>query len=296
MQSSHPLRATALATVVLLAGSLVQAADPTSQPFTVKVTGHGRPMILIPGLMCSGAVWDATVEHYKDRYECHVLTLAGFAGQPPISGAFLETVRKGIADYARAKKLAKPVIIGHSLGGVLVFALGEEEPDLAGALVAVDGVPCLGAVVNEKIDADGRKKLSELMRGMLEKPGHDGFVAQGKMMLKSGIADAKFRELVAKWVEDSDQPTAARAMGELFALDLRPGLGRIKAPVLLLGAWSKGMESRGMKREAVTKRYNDQVAGVPHHRVAVADNANHFIMFDDPAWMFAQIDDFLAQK
>jgi pimeloyl-ACP methyl ester carboxylesterase len=275
---------------------LVQAADPTTQPFTVKVTGHGQPMILIPGLMCSGAVWDATVEHYKDRYECHVLTLAGFAGQPPISGAFLDTVRKGIADYARAKKLDKPVIIGHSLGGVLVFTLGEQEPDLPGALVAVDGLPCLAALVNEKVDAEGRKKLSEQMRGMLEKPAHDAFVAQGKRMLQSGIADAKARDTVSKWVEDSDQPTAARAMGELFALDLRSDLGRIKAPVLLLGAWSKGMESRGMKRDAVTKRYQDQVAGVPNHKVAIADNANHFIMFDDPAWMFAQIDEFLAKK
>ena len=38
-------------------------------------------MILIPGLTCGGDVWKSTVEHFKDRYECHVLTLAGFAGE-----------------------------------------------------------------------------------------------------------------------------------------------------------------------------------------------------------------------
>ena len=50
--------------------------------FAVTVTGSGRPMILIPGLSCGGNVWDGTVTHFKDRYECHVVTLAGFAGQP----------------------------------------------------------------------------------------------------------------------------------------------------------------------------------------------------------------------
>ena len=50
-----------------------------------------------PGLQSAGAVWDTTVAHYKERYECHVLTLAGFAGQPalPAGTPFLKTVRDG---------------------------------------------------------------------------------------------------------------------------------------------------------------------------------------------------------
>jgi len=60
----------------------VCSAQPA--PFSVKITGTGRPMILIPGLLSSGDVWSTTVDRYKDRYECHVLTLAGFAGQPAI--------------------------------------------------------------------------------------------------------------------------------------------------------------------------------------------------------------------
>src|ERR1043165_8333378 len=66
----------------------VVAADAT--PFKVTVTGHGRPMILISGLVSDGAVWDGLVARYRDRYEMHVMTLAGFAGVPPV----------GAADYA----------------------------------------------------------------------------------------------------------------------------------------------------------------------------------------------------
>jgi pimeloyl-ACP methyl ester carboxylesterase len=265
-------------------------------PFAVKVVGKGRPMILIPGLMCSGEVWDTTVEHCKGDYECHVLTLAGFGGQPPVPGPFLDSVRQGIADYIRANKLDKPVIVGHSLGGFLVFALGQSDPDLVGPLVAVDGLPCLGAAFNEKIDADGLKKQAEQMRQRMEKAPREQYLAQSRAMLRSWISDKKQLAAAEKWGEDSDQATVARAMGELFGTDLRPGLGRIKAPVLLLGAWSKDMEAYGLKREQVVKRYEGQVAAVPHHKVVVAENAKHFIMFDAPDWMFGQIDTFLAQR
>jgi hypothetical protein len=36
--------------------------------FRVQVTGHGQPMILIPGLSCPGEVWSSTVAHYQDRF------------------------------------------------------------------------------------------------------------------------------------------------------------------------------------------------------------------------------------
>src|SRR5271155_4967952 len=73
------------------------AADPV--PFKAVVTGSGSPLILIPGLASGGNVWDGTVEHFKGRYQCHVLTLAGFAGQPALDGPFLEKVRDGIVQY-----------------------------------------------------------------------------------------------------------------------------------------------------------------------------------------------------
>jgi pimeloyl-ACP methyl ester carboxylesterase len=286
----------ALLTMLVVAAPAFAADANKKPPFAVKVVGKGRPMILIPGLACSGAVWDSTVEHFKNKYECHVLTLAGFAGQPPVPGPFLDTMRQGIADYIRDRKLDKPVIVGHSLGGFLVFALGISDPELVGPLVAVDGLPCLPAVFNEKIDANGLKQQSAMIRDRMGKAPREQYLTQQKTMLKNWIKDKKHCEDAEKWGADSDQATVAGAMAELFAKDLRPEIGRIKGPVLLLGAWSKEMESYGLKREVVTKRYEDQLAGAPHHKVLIADNSKHFIMFDAPDWMFAQMDAFLGEK
>ena len=110
-------------TMTMALGSLaLQGAEAGAKPrsFAVEVTGAGQPVILIPGMASSGTVWDGTVAHLKDHYQCHVLTLAGFAGQPRIEAPFLETVRNDLAAYIRANKLDQPVIVGRAA----VFAGG----------------------------------------------------------------------------------------------------------------------------------------------------------------------------
>jgi pimeloyl-ACP methyl ester carboxylesterase len=100
-----------------------QPSPAATRSFAVTVTGRGRPIILIPGLASSGETWDATVAHLRDRYACHVLTLAGFAGIPPVSGPFLSRVRGDIARYIDEQHLDHPIIVGHSLGGALALDL-----------------------------------------------------------------------------------------------------------------------------------------------------------------------------
>src|SRR5262245_53160887 len=115
------------------------APAPATYAFDVQVSGSGPPMILVPGLSCDGRVWDATVAHYRERYQVHVLTLAGFGGVRPAIGApFLPRVRADLARYIRDRRLDHPVLVGHSLGGFLAFWLAATEPDLVGAVVAVD--------------------------------------------------------------------------------------------------------------------------------------------------------------
>ena len=77
----------------------------------------------------SGDTWKTTVERYRDRFACHVITLAGFAGVPPIPSPLLASARTEIADYIRAARLDRPVIVGHSLGGTLALAIASDHPD-----------------------------------------------------------------------------------------------------------------------------------------------------------------------
>jgi pimeloyl-ACP methyl ester carboxylesterase len=56
-----------------------------------------------------------------------------------VAGATFETARNALQQLIATRKLDKPVLIGHSMGG----ALASGSPDLVGGVVAVDGLPVL---------------------------------------------------------------------------------------------------------------------------------------------------------
>lgn len=144
--------------------STVTAADPPApRSFRVTVVGQGQPMVLIPGLSSSGDTWNTTVARYRDRFACHVLTLAGFAGVPPIEQPLLASVRAELAEYIRTQHLTRPVVVGHSLGGTLALALAADHPDLVGPIVVVDSLPFLaGAQMQAKTPEDAKPAIAAM--------------------------------------------------------------------------------------------------------------------------------------
>jgi pimeloyl-ACP methyl ester carboxylesterase len=270
----------------------LRTGTPRTPSFSVEVVGHGRPMILIPGLTCGGDVWKTTVERFKDRYECHVLTLAGFAGQPAIPAPMLEAVRNDLAAYIREKKLSHPVIIGHSLGGFLTFWIGATEPTLVGPLVSVDGVTFLSALMDTNATPESAKTNAASMRNMMEGQTREQFAANNKMTLAGMITDPKNVGLIAPTCAKSDPKAVALAVYEVLTTDLRDDVARIQTPVLLIGAASFAT-SPEMKKK-VKAAYEAQVAKIPNHKVLLAEKAKHFIMLDDPSFLFSALDDFLA--
>src|SRR4026209_2037431 len=115
MKTTPSKRKSTLAFWMIIALAIYFACISASQgasTFRVQVIGKGEPMILIPGLSSSGDVWKTTVIHYQEHYQCHVLTLAGFAGVPPLTDdAFLDHVKNDIISYIKENHLEKPVIV-----------------------------------------------------------------------------------------------------------------------------------------------------------------------------------------
>jgi pimeloyl-ACP methyl ester carboxylesterase len=266
---------------------------PAQDAFQVKVSGRGQPMILIPGLSSGGETWDSTVAHYKDRFECHVLAVAGFNGVPRVPAPMLDTVRDAVATYIREKKLAKPVIVGHSLGGFLALELGSKYPDLVGPLVIVDSYPFMAGIADPSTTPEQAKAQAADMRKYMGNQSQDMY----ERYVKSGVAtrmmttkDSDFERLI-EWGLKSDRSAATDAMAEMFAADLRDDLARIKSRTLVLGSWIGYKEyTDGPKTLANLKLQYSKLRDV---QIRLNDTARHFIMWDDPEWMFAQIDAFL---
>lgn len=277
----------AVAAAALFATLPAQAASA----FKAEVTGSGPAVILIPGLASSGEVWHGTAQHLCGPRQCHVLTLAGFAGQPAIEGELLPQVQSQLAEYIATNKLGKPVLIGHSLGGFVAMKFAASHPDMVGKLVIVDSLPALGATQVPNITADQLKQMAGAMRERMLAGAETDYAASQRRTVMTMVSKPEDVDRIAGWGQRSDRKVVAGAMHDLMANDLRDDVARIQAPTLVLGTWVAYKDYA--PREAIEQVYRTQYARLPGVRVEMAQSARHFIMYDDPAWMYDRIDQFL---
>lgn len=288
---------TLLTTLLMLTVGMAWASDTNfeSDYFKVEITGKGVPMILVPGLSSSGAVWDGTVAHFSAKYTCHVLTLAGFAGQPPVPGdSFLPDVKHEIIRYIET--LNEPVVLmGHSLGGFLTYALGSERPELFKAAISVDGAPFLGALQMPGLSADSIAQVAEQMYTGMKNQTEEQFKAYQPYIWKTMMQDQELADECMTWGLTSDKNTVALAMYELNTIDLRSKLGNMRVPTLQLSAWA-AYKNYGATRASTLAGFEQQTADHPDIKIVLNDDSWHFIMYDEAEWFYNEVESFLSNK
>lgn len=282
------MKRTILALFLLLGHALY---GQEKYPFQAEVKGSGPAVILIPGMSSGGGVWDASVARLSLTHECHVLTLAGFAGEPAVEGPFVATMREGIARYIREKKIDRPVLVGHSLGAFLALSIAATYPDLPGAVVAVDGVPFAPALMDGKATAASVEPMAKSMSAMLAGSNRDQFAAQTKMSMQMMITGKDDLEREVARAVRSDPAAVAKAFYELMTVDIRPDMKKVRVPLLMIAAGASATTPEML--EGIRSTYEQQIEAVSDHRVIVAEKARHFVMLDSPEWFHATLATFL---
>jgi N-formylmaleamate deformylase len=249
-------------------------AAPDFKPvaFTVAVTGHGRPVIFIPGLGCPGEVWAETVAHLGDGYESHVLTLAGFAGTDAIDEPLSAAARRDLTRYIRSRRLRDPIVVGHSMGGFIAYWIASYHPELVGPVIVVDAGPALSG------DIDEAKSLRSRWKNASDAEFSGGMRAAFTQM----TAFPRKMEPVIAAVTRSNRRTIGDAIFEMVTTDLTERVKEITAPVLVTAA-------DGYYQH----RIRAQIQTIPDHEMIVLPHTHHFVMNDAPATFFKIIDKFL---
>ena len=275
----------------------VNLANAEDYSFKAEVKGKGEPVILIPGLSCSGDVWQETVEVMSKQYECHVLTLPGFAGQPPLSPMpenFMTHLRDEIAQYVQEKNFTKVHLVGHSLGGTLSLAIASKYPEMAGKIFIVDGLPFLAKMVNPILTAETAEPFATNMKQMMMNQTKEQYEAMQPQMLQSMITAEEDIATVAEWGRKSDMETIAQSMYNLYSMDLREDIASIKSPILVLGAWI-GYKAYGATHDNTLSRYQEQYSKAENATVKLTDEGKHFIMWDDKPFYLSELKSFFSK-
>ncbi len=267
-------------------------ADSVSDRITVTVRGKGPDVMLIPGLACSKAVWDATAKQLEPHYRLHVVQVAGFAGAPARANASGDIVPPTVAAldlYIQSNHLHSPKIIGHSLGGLMGMMLAIQHPGDVGKLLIVDSLPFFG-VLNGAKDASDIKPQAFMMREYVLNQTHDAFVEGEKQVLPTLVKSPDGLRLATSWAAASDKSVVGRALYEAMTTDVRPELHKIKASVTVLYPWDA---QSGFPRAATDKLYRDSYATLPGAKVQCVTESYHFIMLDQPQKFATAVDAFL---
>lgn len=259
------------------------------QDLRVEVVGHGRPLIMIPGLNSAGSVWTETCAALQPEVQCHIVQLPGFAGTKPVqSEAWLHAMRDRVLAYADDAKLSHAVVIGHSLGGVLGLQLAIAAPQRFEQVVIVDSLPFLGGARSADATADSVRPMAEGMRAGMLASDDASYRAQLRMALNNLSNQKQRTDTLVEWGEQSDRATTAQAMFELMTTDLRPDLAKIETPTLVLGAWAS-YAAFGATRESTQAVFDLQYAALPGVQIKLSDSGYHFLMWDDAAWLQREV-------
>lgn len=253
---------------------------------------QGPAVILIPGLSSGSWVWRDTAPRLSADHRVYLVTLPGFDGRAPLAGASLETLQSDLLALIDSRKLGKPVLVGHSLGGALSLAFATAHSDRIAGVVAVDGLPVFPGTES----APDRKAIADGTRAQFGAQSREQFVAGQQMYMRSiGVIDGTLALELAALAARSDIGATADFAAQLMAMDLRPKLPAITVPVVEISPYNAPDLARmNIDEAAKTGYYRALLGGVSRLDVVSISPARHFVMFDQPEKFAAALDQALA--
>lgn len=202
--------------------------------------------------------------------------------EPPMYDydAYMQDIR----DVINAEQLHQPIVMGHSMGGMLMVKFAGTWPRDISALIVCDARPVYGEDDQERLQRTGQRSGREYTT-------QAEYIANFRIRPDGLVATDEVRQYVARfagkqlphgtWVHKIDR----RVYAQRTMIDTRPLWQNITCPVLFLRA---GCSSR------VTAAMLQQIKDAcPHVEVATVDQAAHHLTLDQPERTAELVLDFL---
>jgi len=265
------------------------AQPAASERFEIKgmlVERHGsgpRALVMVPGLSSGAWVYQQMVRDFAPQYTVYVVTLPGFDGRPAVTGEPFDNARDALLELIVSRKLVKPVVIGHSIGATLAYALAQEAPERLGGVVGIDGLAVFPRT--EDLPPEQRATMADGIRKQMGAASGPAFAAQQQQYMRTvGMVDIGKADDAARLSSRSDPQAVGAYAGAVMGRDLRPGMPKATVPVLLLAPYYAPDAAflGGITIENKVAYYRALMGEAPQLEVEAIDKARHFPMIDQP--------------
>jgi 3-oxoadipate enol-lactonase len=250
-------------------------------PLFVEQSGAGPPLLLIHGLMVSGAMYQPVLPALATHYRVIVPDLRGHGRSGPLPGPYsVEQLARDLAQLLDDLHVDTTHVLGYSQGGAVAQQFAHDYPTRVRGLV-------LGCTY-----AYNMLSRRERLEGMLA-PWFVRILGMRRLarLLFSGVGGGqRLPPETAHWLEGilaaNDKTRMVAAVETMKAFDSRPWLDQIACPTLVIA---------GAEDTAVPFAHAHMLAqGIPGAQLRVVDSAGHTLIWTHMDIFVQAVEAFLA--
>lgn len=263
----------------------------------IKTTADGRfgyeaagdsvqpTLVFLHGIGGAARAWRSQLESFADRYHAVAWDMPGYGQSKPLAAAVsIATLAAALQDFLTQIGAHDTILVGHSIGGMIVQQWLTTRPRNAAAIVLAQTSPAFG-----KADGDWQKSFIEARLGPLDRGATMAELAPGLVKeLVGDDPDARGLELARACMAGVPEASYRASMLALLGFDQRHALKDIKVPTLVLAG--------SRDRNAPAPMMQKMASYIPGATYVELDGAGHLVNLEQPAAFDAALDKFLKSQ
>jgi pimeloyl-ACP methyl ester carboxylesterase len=241
-------------------------------------------VVFLHGIGAAGRVWAPQAASFSAAgYTVAALDLLGYGARPPVVTMDFDELAADIEAALAERRIERPVLVGHSMGGMVAQSLLRRRPGgyraaalccTSAAFGSADGAFQRKFAADRLAPLDAGKTMADLAPALVER-------------IMGPAPDPAGRTLAIEAMSAVPESTYRAAVRCLVAFDERANLGRIAVPVLCLAG-----EQDPVAPAAVMER---MAARIPNARYVCLPGVGHLPNLGAAAAFDAAILAFLHQ-
>jgi 3-oxoadipate enol-lactonase len=251
--------------------------------FAYEAAGNPNdtPLVFLHGIGGAARAWRGQIAAFSDRYRALAWDMPGYGGSTALQRVSIATLTDALQDFLQAIGGPKPVLVGHSIGGMIVQQWLIKYPRDAAAVVLAQTSPAFG-----KAEGDWQKQFIEARLGPLDRG--ETMKSLAPMLVKELVGDdpdAAGTSIARDCMGNVPEASYRAMMLALLGFDRRKALADIAVPTLVLsGTKDKNAPAPMMAKMATY---------IPRATYVELEGAGHLVNLERPESFNAALDQFL---
>ncbi len=239
------------------------------------------PLVFLHGIGGAARVWRGQLDAFSDRYRAIAWDMPGYGGSAPLQSVGIPALAVALKDFLLEVGAVKPILVGHSIGGMIVQQLLVHDPIIAEYVVLAQTSPAFG-----RPDGDWQKEFLDARLGPLDRGETMASLAPRVVAdLVGDDADPAGIELACACMASVPEASYRAAMKSMLGFDLRKSLGQISVPALVIA----GTKDKNAPAPMVKK----MASFIPNATYVELEGVGHLVALEQPIEFNAVLDDFL---